>query len=430
MFSFDKNPKLGKGSPKTVYNFMIGLFVGTFGCNFGINLLRADKRFRSHIFSITAFMEKNSKNMRDYQKKVEKLGVKRWDSFKPLFFELLGYIEEFGKDLHMVVEEFPIWGKKTNEAAYLITKHDSTFGKSSVLLATITVGGHFGVLLDLARLMLAYHDRIQYSIGVLIVPEDDQSTTIYQGVMWFLQHFRLFNAVIIWNNNNRNHPNSRVEIQDMLVALGLVVLLHRDAKRQPDVSAFDFVNAICKHKDGKTHFYGISAKATEIPRKPYKGLLFSQTRQDPASTSLEIEHTLNSVLHDKRYYLTGFKLKEGTPVHIGLVLNADWDTVVVPGIHNWRGNSMVNIKFLRANLEDIDKFPKILAVALREVEPSNFDCNQEFREFLQSYFEKIETTEEKFREEYGCPEVEETPETEKTDDVVKMSNFESEEEKS
>jgi hypothetical protein len=435
MFPFDKSTKPGKGNPPTVYNFVIALFVGTFGCEFGKNLLRADKRFASHIFSVVAFLEKNTKNMIGYKKDVEKLGVKKWDSFKPLFFEILGYIEEFGKDLQNTISELPIWSKKTNDAAYAITKFDSTFGKSSVLLATVTVGGHFGVLLDLVRLMIAYHDRLQYRIGVMIVPEDEQSTTIFQGVMWFLQHFKIFDAVIIWNNNNRSHPNSSPEIQDILVSIGLVVLLHRDAKRQPDVSAFDFVNSICKHGDGRTHFYGVSAKSTEIPRKPYKGLFTSKTRKDSASASMEITHTVNAVLHDKRYNITGFEPKKGASVHVGITGNLEWETEVLPGIKEWRGNGKVNLKFLRTNLEDGNRFPKIIAIALREIEPPKFECNQEFQEFLQEYFRGIETTEEKFREDYGCPELEEIPETEKVDETEKpdstvaISNREGEEDK-
>jgi hypothetical protein len=407
MFPFNKNQQSDKGRHPTVYNFVLALFVGTFGCNFGKNLLKADKRFASHIFTVVAFLEKSTKNMARYKNDIEKLGVKKWDSFKPLFFEILGYIEEFGKDLQNTLSELSIWSKKTEEVAHAITKLDSSFGKSSVLLATITVGGHFGVLLDLVRLMIAYHDRLAYKIGVMIVPEDRHSSTIFQGVMWFLQHFKIFDAVIIWNNNNKNRPNTEPEIQDILVSIGLVVLLHRDAKRQPDVSAFDFVNSICKHDDGRTHFYGVATRSTEIPRKPYKGLFRSTTRKDPASSALEVTHAVDSVLRDKKYDITGFEPKNGAPVHVGITGDLDWDTEVLPGIKEWRGNSNVNIKFLRSNLVDDDKFPKIITIALREIEPPQFPCNDEFANFIRGYFAGIETTEEQFRDQYSCPELEE-----------------------
>lgn len=453
MWPRNNGPKPGRDAPKQIYNFILGLFVGTFGCRFGLNLLKADRRFKSKIFTVACFMEKNSKNMRDYQRKVERLGVKKWDSFKQLFFELIGNGEEFGKDPQVCLDEFQIWNKRTEEAVHKIVNHDSDFGKSSVVLATITVGGHFFVLLDMVRLLIERHRSIKYRIGVLIVPEDELSTKIYQGVMWFLRRYKIFDAVIVWNNNNMN-PLRPVEVQDLLASLGLVTLLHRDAQSQPDISNFDFVSSICKHEDGKTHFYGLSAEVTNIPREPYQVFgIITKKEKNLARTILEITNLVNAVLKFDKTNMTGFPWKDDSPVHIAVIGNLDWLTEVRPGIQDWKANKTINIKFLPAVLKDDskEKFPKMVAVALREIEPPVFTDNKvkEFKKCLKDYWDNIGTTEKKFREDYGCPEVEEKPErekpthaksngnekgpkveekleTEKPDDVVTMNNEEKE----
>lgn len=358
------------------------LAAGTFACKFACTLIELAKEFQTdEILAGAIIEERDVKGIEKYRQRLGKVNTKSKKYRIVTCLQKNRGSMQFVKDLRYALRTFYEWASLVDDDVRHAIAISAAY-RAVCLVNVLSCGGHGMVSLHQLVRSLQQSYKFRYRVAVLCkpAPDDVEATKIYRFMVWLLQKYAPFDAVIHYE---KPKTDSEIMAVDAKAELGLIGLFH-DKKVQGATSIYEILESFRK---SDSRFYAVDSQLVPNPYVERRILIVRYGRRDHNITVNTIRDTLLNVASDS----------SGHAVVVGNCGPNEF-TQAVDEFRRQTSNSSIEIHYAPVLIRE-DGLDKIL---VSEYEPAMVEDTfeesdvAEFESLLQEYLKLVKLEETEF----------------------------------